>query len=178
MRAHPSENNRLRGQAGFSMIEMLMTAFILAVGILGLSMLQLMSLKASRGGRTLSTAVLVGEHVMEQVEMEGRLSYLNLTYNAGTPDMAVDLTALKYLSLGNGAALAEQFNSHGGPITDPTDPTPYYNVATKRADLAPAAAASGALSDFTVVVTFTDQLDQANNPVVRTLTLTRRINHG
>ena len=47
------------------MIEMLMTAFILAVGILGLTMLLVMSLKGSRGGRSLTTAVLVGDNVME-----------------------------------------------------------------------------------------------------------------
>ena len=54
--------NRCRtrsGQAGFSMIEMLMTAFVLAIGLLGLCMLQAMSLRASRGSRSLETAVQV-----------------------------------------------------------------------------------------------------------------------
>jgi prepilin-type N-terminal cleavage/methylation domain-containing protein len=180
MRAIASRTNRLRSQAGFSMIEMLMTAFVLAVGILGLSMLQLMSIKASRGGRSLSTAVLVGEHVMEQVEMEGRLSYLNQVYTPGVANLPADLPNLKYVSLGNGpgSALLETFNSHGGPITDPTDPTPFYRVVTTKNAFATAAGTTGILSDFTVVVNFTDQLDQASLPIVRTVTLTRRINHG
>ena len=170
MRARPTNSNWPRGQAGFSMIEMLMTAFILAVGILGLSMLQLMSIKASRGGRSLSTAVLVGEHVMEQVEMEGRLSYLNVSQSMSSG----------VVSLGDGGTLVETFNSKGGPPTpaspDPAEQTPFYTVTTTRNAFV--TAASGTLSDVRVQVVFTDQLDQASLPIVRAVTLTRRIIHG
>ena len=179
MRTHPSGSSRRRGQAGFSMIEMLMTAFILAVGILGLSMLQLMALKASRGGRSLSTAVLVGEHVMEQVEMEGRLSYLNLSQSNGVATALADMGTLRYVILGNGATLVETFNIKGAPpmvSPDPADLTPYFTVRTTRNTFI--TAASGTLSDVRVQVLFADQLDQASLPIVRTVTLTRRINHG
>lgn len=181
MRAHPSRGSRLWTQAGFSMIEMLMTAFILAVGILGLSMLQLMSLKASRGGRSMSTAVLVGEHVMDQVEMEGRLGWLNATGNYKNPNMAVDLPNLRYLNLPDGGTRVQTFNSKGGPPLgnpDPADNTTYFTVTTTRADFVVNPANNGALSNVTVQVQFTDQLDQANLPVLRTVTLTRRILHG
>jgi prepilin-type N-terminal cleavage/methylation domain-containing protein len=181
MRTHPSGSNRRPGQAGFSMIEMLMTAFIMAIGILGLTMLQVMSLKASRGGRSLSTAVLVGEHIMDQVEMEGRLSWLNATSNYTGTSLA-DLPNLRYVNLPDGGALAETFNSKGGPPLgnpDPADNTVYFRVTTGRVvSVAPGAGTNGALSNFIVTVTFTDQLDQASAPIVRNVVLTRRIVHG
>jgi prepilin-type N-terminal cleavage/methylation domain-containing protein len=179
MRTHPSSSNRRRGQAGFSMIEMLMTAFIMAIGILGLTMLQVMSLKASRGGRSLSTAVLVGEHVMDQVEMEGRLSWLNATGKYTGTSNAVDLPNLKYISLVDGGTRPDSFNSKGGPPLgnpDPADNATYFNVVTGRAGSV--VATNGALSDFTVTVTFTDQLTQAGAQIQRNVTLTRRILHG
>lgn len=182
MRAHPPSSNPQQGQAGFSMIEMLMTAFILAIGILGLTMLQVMSLKASRGGRSLSTAVLVGEHVMDQVEMEGRLSWLNATDKYTGTSTAVDLPNLRYVSIPDGATRLETFNSKGGPPLgnpDPADNTTYFRVTTGRVvSVAPGAATNGALSNFTVTVQFTDQLDQASAPILRTVTLTRRVLHG
>ena len=38
----------LQNQRGFSLVEMLMTAFILAVGIMGLTLLQVMAIKGAR----------------------------------------------------------------------------------------------------------------------------------
>lgn len=182
MRVHPSNSYRWRGQAGFSMIEMLMTAFIMAIGILGLSMLQVMSLKASRGGRSLSTAVLVSEHVMDQVEMEGRLSWLNATSKYTGTSLA-DLPNLRYVNLADGGALVETFNSKGGPPTpaslDPAEQTAYFTVTTTMASfVAKAANTNGALSNVKVQVVFTDQLDKDSAPILRTVTLTRRILHG
>jgi prepilin-type N-terminal cleavage/methylation domain-containing protein len=181
MLANPSSGHRRPGQAGFSMIEMLMTAFIMAIGILGLSMLQVMSLKASRGGRSLSTAVLVSEHVMDQVEMEARLSWLNATSKYNVTSLA-DLPTLQYVSLADGGSRVEFFNSKGGPTIgnpDPADNLTYFTVTTTKAVfVANAAGTNGALSDIKVQVQFTDQLDQASAPVQRTVTLNRRIVHG
>jgi hypothetical protein len=164
------------------MIEMLMTAFIMAIGILGLTMLQVMSLKASRGGRSLSTAVLVAEHVMDQVEMEGRLSWLNATDKYTGTAVAVDLPNLRYVSIPDGGTRTETFNSKGGPPVgnpDPADNTVYFIVVTGRVvSVAPGAATNGALSNFNVQVQFTDQLDQASAPIVRNVQLTRRVLHG
>ena len=63
-------------QGGFSMVEMLMTAFVMAIGILGLAMLQAMSLKASRGTRSMTTAIQVGEGVMDRIEQELSLIHI------------------------------------------------------------------------------------------------------
>jgi len=179
MRNRTVNHFRLR-QQGFSMIEMLMTAFILAVGILGLTMLQTMSLKASRGSRSLTSAILVAEHVMDQVEMEGRLSWLNITdTNSANPTLA-DLPNLKYIVIPAAGSLVEQFNSKGGPVdtasSDPTVSTSFFTVTTTRVPAA--AAVTGRISDVSVQVQFVDNVDRTNTPIQRTVSLTRRIVHG
>ncbi len=168
-------------QAGFSMIEMLITAFILAIGILGLTMLQTMSLRASRGSKSLSTAILVAEQVMDRVEMEGRLSWLNLTdTNRAAPSIAADLPNLRYIVIPADGQLVETFNIRGGApdavSTDPALSTPFFTVTTTRVPAA--AAATGRISDVSVQVQFVDNVDRASAPIQRTLSLTRRIVHG
>lgn len=170
---------RLR-QEGFSMIEMLMTAFILAVGILGLTMLQTMSLKASRGSRSLTSAILVAERVMDQAEMEGRLSWLNITdTNSAAPSLA-DMPNLKYIVIPDAGSLVETFNPKGGPVNsasaDPMESTPFFTVTTTR--VAATAAVTGRISDVSVQVQFVDNVDRTNTPIQRTVSLTRRIVHG
>jgi prepilin-type N-terminal cleavage/methylation domain-containing protein len=168
---------RQNTQAGFSMIEMLMTSFILAVGILGLTMLQVMSLKASRGSRSLTTAVQVGEAVMDQIEMEGRLSWLNITDSQRTIPTA--LVGQKYLSIAAGAdnAPGEVFDING-TLLPAADPNIYYTVTTQR--LAnPVAGVTGDINDFVVTVDFMETVRADNSaPIHRSVTLTRRILHG
>ena len=181
MRNHSRVSRLLWRQAGFSMVEMLITAFIMAVGILGLSMLQVMSLKASRGSRSLTTAVLVGEQVMDRAELEGRLSWLNVTdTNFALPSLALDLPKLKYITIAAGAPFVEYLNVKGGAVNaasaDPLEQTAFFTVTTSRAPFAKAA--TGMLSDVSVQVQFWDQVDQASAKIPRTLTLTRRIAHG
>ena len=155
---------------------MLMTAFILAVGILGLTMLQVMSMQSSKGGRNLTTAVQVADRVMDQVEMEGRLSWLNITdtqYSAPTA-----LATLKYVGV---ASVVESFNLRGSApdatSTDPTDHDAFFTVTTTQAAQA-AAAVTGQMHDYTVLVEFFDSVDSTKAPIKRSVTLTRRIIHG
>ena len=169
-------------QAGFSMIEMLMTAFIMAVGLLGLAMLQTMSLRASRGSKSLSAAVLVSERVMDQVELEGRLTWLNLTNNPDAPGTLADFpnSTLHYVTIPADGNLVESFNSAGSAVV-PHSPNPelaqaFYTVTTTQAPLD--AVAFGQLSDFTVQVLFQDNTEGNQRPHMRTVTMTRRVLHG
>ena len=173
----------LTSQEGFSMIEFLMTAFILAVGLLGLCMLQTMSLRASRGSSSLSTAAQVAQGVMDQVEMEGRLSWLSLT----DTNLAVAPTVsnLTYMPLAVGGNTKTQtFNLQGNPTnagsTDPTQNTAFFTAITARtADAGLAAGGVGQISDYTVTVTFSDAVIAATQaPKTRTVQVTRRIIHG
>ncbi len=181
MPAHSRFAPQRTRQSGFSMVEMLLTAFILAIGILGLSMLQVMSLRGSRGGRSLGTAVLVAEAVMDRAEMEGRLSWLNKT-DSKLANPVLSTANLKYITLvsPNGAQV-DVFNIKGR-IPDPTsadlaEKATFFTATTKRSQLV-TGAINGNLSDFSVVVEFQDQVDKTNTPIVRSVTLTRRITHG
>jgi len=143
------------------MIEMLMTTFVLAVGLLGLCMLQTMSLRASTGSRSLATAVHVANSVMDQVEMEGRLSWLSyITAKGGTVNASFDL----------------QGNVCTPGAADVTLSNPYYTVTTVYVDDVGSAGGVGKVSDFTVTVAFSDTVNGAAVP--RQVVLTRRILHG
>jgi Tfp pilus assembly protein PilV len=158
-------------QVGFSMVEMLMTAFILAIGLLGLALLQTMALRVSRGNTSVTTAVLVADQIMDQVEMEGRLTWLNVSDSNYTNPSTAAL-GLKYLNV---PSLTEYFNASGGSVTG-GDPTTFFTANTV---LTPQTASTvGAVSLVTVTVTFSDTVNASNAPVPRSVYLARRILHG
>ena len=168
----------IRNQQGFSMVEMLMTAFILAVGIMGLTLLQVMALKGARGGSSLSTAIQVAEDVLDRVELEGRLTWLNIS--------ATQLTtagALNNLQYVNKTALdAPLVFTIKGRVPDAdaqnaVDSTAFYSVTMTRSN--DSAASVGMVSDFTVTVSFSDVVNPTNNqPIIRNVRLSRRVLHG
>ncbi len=167
-------------QRGFSLVEMLMTAFILAVGVMGLTLLQVMSLKGARGGKSLATGIQVGEAVMDQIEMEGRLSWLNITNGQYT--VAGALNSLKFVDQ-PALTVPLTFNIKGTvpdpASTDPAISNPFFTVRVAQADVSPLTAPTGKITDFTVTVTFSDTVNPSTHlPINRTVTLTRRVLHG
>jgi len=168
------------GETGFSMIEMLMTAFVLSIGLLGLCLLQTMSLRAAHGGTSLTTAVHVADAVMEQVELEGRMSWLNISTANGTPGA---LPNLKYIPLATTrGAVTQYFNLHGdvsqATSTDPSVSSQLFQVTTTWLDNVGAVAGTGQISDFLVKVQFAESTSATGTPVQRTVMVTRRILHG
>jgi len=175
-RKAPGARNR---EAGFSMIEMLMTAFILAIGLLGLCLLQTMSLRAAQGGTSMTTAVHVADAVMEQVELEGRMSWLNVSNASGA------VTALPdpyYMNLAVRGKIQQYFNPHGdvslSTSTDPTVSIKLFTVTTTRLQDVGAASGTGQVSDYLVQVQFAESTTATGTPVQRTVMVTRRILHG
>lgn len=169
-------------QAGFSMIEMLMTTFILAIGLLGLCMLQTMALRGGRGSRSLTTAVHVATAALDQVEMEGRLSWLNITDSplSGQTNSSLNLIFIPLLHGTSSNAI--YFNLQGNPTdinsTDPTINDKFFTVIIKHVDDVGNGAGVGQVSDYTATVTFSDTVNASQSPVTRTVVLTRRITHG
>lgn len=160
-------------QRGFSMVEMLMAAFILAVGLLGLATLQIMSLRATRGGQSLTVAVQMAERVMDQIEQEGRQSWLAITDSDYTVPESLDQ---KYIGQsGSLYVVLDEYGTAGDPVEDKPEGARY--LATVSAS-APVVAATGRYSDFTVDLEFIDNTDNSGNPIVRHAILTRRIIHG
>jgi prepilin-type N-terminal cleavage/methylation domain-containing protein len=170
-------------QRGFSLIELLLAATILAVGLLGLAMLQAMSLRASRGSANAVTAALLAGQIMDRAELEGRLSWLNITdANRANPSLG-DLQGLglRYITIGDGEKLEETFDAGGGPVDAAGGGAPPFFRAATRRSAAPAAGAPGSvgqMSDFSVRVEFSDVVGRDNKVATRTISLTRRIVHG
>jgi len=172
-----------KGQEGFSMIEMLMTAFILAVGLLGLCMLQIMSLRGSRGSQSLTTAVHVATGVLDEIEMEGRLSWANIGDSSPLKGQDNSKLGLQYLTLAKGKSTNPfYFNIEGNPYdqnsTDPLVKNQYFTVVVKRENDVGNASGFGQVSDFTATVTFYDTVDATQTKVPRQVILYRRITHG
>jgi hypothetical protein len=119
---------------------------------------------------------------MDQVELEGRLSWLNKTDASASVTSLDNLSAdqTKYIKL-DGKVLEEDFNIKGGTVnassTDVAEQTAYFRTFTSRVK-STLATSTGDFSDFTVRVEFQDQVDQQNNPVTRFVVMTRRIVHG
>lgn len=61
-------------QAGFSMVEMLLVAFIVAIGLLGLGALQIVSTAQSTSSRERGTANLIGHSTLDRIQAEGAIS--------------------------------------------------------------------------------------------------------
>ena len=177
MRTRRKRSSR-QAQQGFSLIEMLLTAFILAVGIMGLTLLQSMAIKGARGGKSLSTAVQVGETVLDQIEVEGRLTWLNATSNF-TPAAIGNLQFVNQMNLVTPLTFTVKGETPVVGAPDPVDATPFYAVNFQKTDVSAVGAGKGIISDFTVTVTFSDTTDQTTNlPLTRTVVLTRRIIHA
>ncbi len=183
----PDLTSRRGTQAGFSMVEMLMAAFILAIGILGLSMLQTMSLKAARGSKSLNNAVKLADRMMDQIEAEGRLSWLNITDNNTTPPTA--LANLQYVGKGTRyLGFQETLNTSTNLVsiapatTAPVGTKPSIGgtlryVATVTEGTA-TSAGTGKASVYSVTVEFVDDLNKTGAKIVRSVNISRSIIHG
>jgi len=164
-----------RTEAGFSMIEMLMVAVIMAVGIMGVSMMQVMALKAMRGSRSVTSGAQVASRILDQVEEEGRLTWLNTTDSGQTVPTA--LTGLQYINLA--AAITQYYDSDGSYLgTSSANPHNFYTVGLTPAAVPAATGTVGGMTDFTVVVSWADSVGANARKVQRNVTLVRRIVHG
>ena len=163
-------------QSGFSMVEMLMTAFILAIGLLGLAMLQVMAMRAASGSRNLSIAMELAGEVMDQVDLEGRLTYDNATMTQYT--VSQTLTGLQYIT---NASVEKYYNidavtGNATEVDAPAvgDASPLFHLTMTQT-----VGAVMGVSDVAIRVDFIDGISQITNlPILRTATLSRRILHG
>jgi hypothetical protein len=168
---------------------MLAAAFIMAIGILGILTLQMMAIRATRGTSNMGTAARIAGRIIDQAELEGRLSWLNITDGNKIAPSLGDLNGfqLKYINLDTDKELVEQYNVKGGLIGeasegsgDPMDNMVFFTVATRRESIDTGGALNpvGAISDFKVRVTFADAVGPDKQPITRTFNLSRRIIHG
>lgn len=119
---HPAviaRRHRLRKQHGFSMIEVLVTVLILAIGLLGLAGLQSTSLRSNHSAMLRSQATVLAYDIADRLRAN-RTAALNGNYDVdleetptGTSMVATDIIAWKdnlaeMLPLGDGAIARDE----------------------------------------------------------------------
>lgn len=144
----PSPLNRRRSQRGFSLIEMLLAAFILAIGILGLTMLLVLTVRTNLGSRQHEAAVRLGNLILDGAAAEGRMSWNNL--QAITP---LSLPEPRYLNTAGGSTTT-YYDLQCNPVE--ADQAVFTVTTTCTADLAVATAEGGRTTDLTVRVQWSE----------------------
>lgn len=85
---------RYKNAAGFTLVEVLVALFILSVGILGVSNMFIIAIKANALGRNLTVANRLAQNLMEQVKTQTFGEVLNdLCSNTGISNCSVSGTA-------------------------------------------------------------------------------------
>lgn len=79
------------GGSGFSMVELLLAAFILSIGLLGLISLQVASVAQAANGRGRTTAAYIANTLLQRAQMEGQHYYFAKS-NGLTPAMTAVFT--------------------------------------------------------------------------------------
>lgn len=115
MNSAPQAATDRRGDGGFSMVEFLVAAFILAIGLLGLLTLQVASVAQASAGRGRTTAVYIADLILQRAQMEGQHYYL-----AKSTGVAPTLTAVFTATPGTALANATfgGFNVEGVQVTN------------------------------------------------------------
>lgn len=157
-------------ESGFSMVELLMTAFVLAIGILGLTALQSLSIRSASGSRGLTTAVLIAERAMDEILANGRNSLL---YTRASPATTPPAAMTNVFTV---ATADRTFNFAGRPsVGDPIDTTPYFTLSVQSQAAAPGTLAAiprfGGVTSMVVTVRWTEEPTAPQ----RQLVLSRRV---
>jgi len=117
-------------------------------------------------------AVQLAEQIMDQVELEGRLTYLNKNNTAYTAPS--DLVGLLYINSGSVDRYYKIDPAYGKAVQTATADGALFHVNMEQTIVA-----GTGLSDVTVRVTFTDVINPTTNmPIQRVATISRRILHG
>jgi len=165
-----------RDQAGFSMIELLMTAFIMAVGILGLTALQSIALTAATRSKGYNGAVSVAGHILEGIESQARQRWLIITNDSTA---AFPAYAPNYFA---GVDVTENFTFNGhypdASAANPVDQNVFFTVVTRAAPVLHTVAGSGAIRNYTVTVTFNEAGAAGQAILTRTVVISKTVLYG
>jgi len=164
-------------QTGFSLVELLMAAFIMAIGLLGLGMLQAYAIRTSSSAKNMTMAVKIGERSLDAVAAEGRQRLL-IIRTSTNPDPTQDLPAsTRYFA---GTAVTEYYTADGTNQTAKDGNTVFTVVITPAAAADYAEVSGLALRSYTATVTYNQAVDpkNASKTILKTLTLLRKVGYA
>ena len=159
-------------QSGFSLIELLVTALIFGIGLLGLAALQVSTLRANSGGRNRISAASLAEACLSAAQGEGSLSW---SYAAGVMGASAVYPAASRIYTGGAATGTFGYFDVNGQQVLAADPTLVFTVDWVR--LNPTAATPKAaitkmnMNEFVVTVHWTDQVKDASGAVIASTAL-------
>lgn len=166
---------RIRPEAGFTMVELLITAFILGIGLLGLAALQTMAVRGYSGSKIRDAGANLASSILDQLAADGRLTAVQRATDPATvsttallANAALD-TATAYQVRNKAGVVQTQFNLRGGPIEptsadlDESSPvfTATYVVLTNGKDGDPVGASGQMAREVIVNVTWREAIQQS-----------------
>ncbi len=163
------------------MIEMLMAAFILSIGLLGLTALQSAALTTSTRAKGYYGAVNAAGYILENIESQARqrtLTRINdplAVLPVYTPDYFGADPAQPVLVNEN-----LTFNGHypNAAAVNVVDQNTFFKVSTSGpATVHPVAATTSAYRNYTVTVTFTE-IGPGNIKIPRSVAISRMVVYG
>lgn len=164
-----------RSEAGLSLVEFLVAAFILAIGLLGLALLQAFSLRVTAQEVGNNRAALIAEGLLDEIQAKARTRNLQAQVESQVdPAAAGDPVA----PLFTGGASVCYYSAEGARLGGESGA--YYRVALRRTALSEAAMPLPGLSRFEVEVTYTADVvgaQGATKPITRTVLLSRKVSH-
>lgn len=173
-------------ESGFSIVELLAAAFILAVGIMGLTMLQLMAIRANTSSTNMTRAVAVAERTLETVSMEGRRTMLWSSEGKAPVDGSTVFlnqgTVTQYVTAGGLTFTSESAAKGSGDVYFTVTLTPGDVFLSEVKDAAGTVIQTVRNAVFTVEVTYTDQIINKSTGgttvVPRAVRLARRVSYA
>jgi type IV pilus modification protein PilV len=114
------------------MIELLLVAFILSIGLLGLLSLQLVSISSGSQSRMRGTATMLAHNLLDRAVAEGMISSAE-RYSSGTGTITTtNWVFIDPTGLTANAGTKFYFDIQGNALTSATDPNLVYTVSWQR----------------------------------------------
>ncbi|MBI1753616.1 MAG: prepilin-type N-terminal cleavage/methylation domain-containing protein [Acidobacteria bacterium] len=175
-------HRRATHQTGFSLIELLVTALIFGIGLLGLAALQVSTMRSNSGGRNRVTASALAEGCLSAIQAEGSLTW---SYSAGVMGSSTVFVGTRtFTQSGTANGTYGIFDINGQPLP-PGDPNQVFSVGWVRRPTTAATPSAPItnmnMNEFVVTVTWKDQekaADGVTNLASSTLSVSRLIRYG
>jgi type IV pilus modification protein PilV len=166
--------SRAQLQRGFSLVELLLTAFILSIGLLGLAALQASAMRGHLGSKTRDAAAYFASSVLDRLKADGQVTAAQRLNNQAISPAAILASApldtqISYQAPNSSGTLQSQFNIRGGPL-EPTsgnldESTPMFTanfvVRSNGKDGDPAPTSQGMTREVVVNVTWQEAVSAA-----------------